>query len=558
MDATASINFQRAKSNSTKHMTRESYVSYLLEHGKEFFEYKKYSDIDESLELAKVQSKLLTKRTMQSLAVKNFVQEAVVNIKQNTKIEDIENVFKNLNKKFGGGFKVFDISVHKDEGVFVETELNIDDIKFNQNSKKWLDTEGYDVTDQVTSYAPNKDLFYDEKSKSWYREKEFENKIDTSKFQKYFNLHAHVKFTKFDFNRGKNIRLQKSDMQQIQTITAETLKMKRGFQNSKTIRKNHHQLKQETHIVKATKEDVQAKYAEERKRLKDSGEATQKDYQELKIKFDEFKIKLKNKELTISDLKKHQEVIRSLKKISDEEVEELQKQMTPVSLETIEPATQEDMNECLDKGMFGKTINKEKILNLVNKEINKVNYLNSQIEEIKQIPKTKDVIKTVVKEVPNPIDRELKAENTKLNKVNSSLTNENELIRHQLESYKKESILHKKEIAELESRKAEIVEVPVQVENPLNKALEEELKLLRNKSLKSSEKKESVTVKKPYVSPIQEDKLSSSDKLKRIEQIRKERKTEERVMKMPMKEILKQLENEQKKPKEEQQYQQMR
>ena len=99
MQSISSINFQTAKSNSLSHLSRESYVSYLIEHDTNHYEYKHYENADDYLEFAKLQTKLLTNRKMQKLAIDNFIQEAVLNIKEDTTIEDIELLFKKFKKK---------------------------------------------------------------------------------------------------------------------------------------------------------------------------------------------------------------------------------------------------------------------------------------------------------------------------------------------------------------------------------------------------------------------------------------------------------------------------
>ena len=82
MQSISSINFQTAKSNSLSQLSRESYVSYLIEHDTNHYEYKHYENADDYLEFAKLQTKLLTNRKMQKLAIESFIQEAVLNIKK--------------------------------------------------------------------------------------------------------------------------------------------------------------------------------------------------------------------------------------------------------------------------------------------------------------------------------------------------------------------------------------------------------------------------------------------------------------------------------------------
>lgn len=304
----ASINFQTAKFNSSAHMSRDSFVSYLIEHEKEHHQFKQYLNVDEALNNAKKLTKKLTKRSMQKLAIDNFKQEAVLNIKKDTTIKKIEDLFKKFNEKFNGGFEIFEIALHKDEGVFIDTKYDVNKLIFDsKNLKVFYDKK--DVTNKVISLAPNRDIFYNKNNKNWYAEKEFINQIDTTKLQKKMNYHAHITFTKFNKKTGKNIRLQKKDLQEIQTITADEMQMQRGEKNSKTKRLNHYQIKKlqaELNDNKltnlATREDLQIINKRLRKELEEN-KAKRTDYSLLENKIKELKIKIKNKDLTIEDLK---------------------------------------------------------------------------------------------------------------------------------------------------------------------------------------------------------------------------------------------------------------
>lgn len=314
----SSINFQTAKSNSSAHMSRDSFVSYLIEHDNNHFEYKHYQDPKEYLEFALVQTKLLTNRKMQSKAIENFTQEAVLNIKKDTTIAEVENLFKTYNKEFKGGFKVFEMALHKDEGVFIDTKHNVDDLVFDSKTLR-IYKDGIDVSDEVISLAPNKDIFYNEDTKKWYKEKTFETEIDTSKLQKKMNYHAHISFTKWDELTGKNIRLQKSDLQKIQTITAREMKMERGEENSQAKRLNHYQIKKlqseaneqkldNRELKLVTVPQLKAEIAILRAELKEN-KATRADYAELEQLNKELKAKVESKDLTIQELKGHKKAL---------------------------------------------------------------------------------------------------------------------------------------------------------------------------------------------------------------------------------------------------------
>ncbi len=284
--AKASINIQVASGNSEKHMDRESKVTYLLDPDSKKNEYKTFKSSKDFLAAAKVAAKEKTGRSMQKLAEKNFVQEAVLNLEEKHTLDDVKKVFDNLKEEFGG-FEVFKIAVHKDEGYF------------------------YHKTEEL-EYRPNRDIFFNEKDKKFYLDKNHTKEADLNQFEKRYNYHAHVLFTKFDMTKGKNARLNRSDMRKVQTITAKTLGMERGEEFSKAKRKNHWQLKEAYDIKRdtkkeiklATKKDLDKIKKEIRAEMVAEGGHTKEDYQALNKQFKELQEQVKAKDLTISDLKK--------------------------------------------------------------------------------------------------------------------------------------------------------------------------------------------------------------------------------------------------------------
>ena len=65
---------------------------------------------------------------MQTKAIENFLQDAVINLEKHHTIKDVENVFSNLHKRFSG-FKVFKIAIHQDEGVFLDTKYDVNELE---------------------------------------------------------------------------------------------------------------------------------------------------------------------------------------------------------------------------------------------------------------------------------------------------------------------------------------------------------------------------------------------------------------------------------------------
>lgn len=285
----ASINIQSAKASSKAHMSRDKNhkITYLLDPDSNGNEYKSFLDSEKYLAAAMVAAKKLTGRKMQQKAIDNFVQEAVLNLENFHSVENIEKVFLELKKEFGG-FQIFDIAIHRDEGYFY-------------NFKEDLE------------YRPNRDIFFNDQDKNFYLDSKLKNKADLNQFEKRYNFHAHVLFSKFDMTTGKNPRLKKSDMSKIQTISANALGMQRGELFSKAKRMSHWQLKKGLDLKRDEKQKEQKKSLAKQKDLKDKiGKlraelkelgAVRADYAKLEQVNKELKEKIKQKDLTEQELK---------------------------------------------------------------------------------------------------------------------------------------------------------------------------------------------------------------------------------------------------------------
>ena len=313
--AKASINFATAKGGgeSEKHMDRDKdhKVTYLLDNDSKNNEYKTYRSSQDYLDAAKLATKEKTGRSMQKSAEQNFIQEALLNLNENHTIEDVEKVFEDLQKEFGG-FEVFKISIHRDEGVFLDTKHDLKDLEYDARSLTWI-KEGVDVTNEVIDYAPGRNIFYNKDDKNWYLDKQLTKEADTSKYQTKINYHAHVQFTKFDMSQGKNARLQKKDMSKIQDINAKSLKMERGINYGKegkaaAKRMNHYQLKQEIDkkrdlkLTVAKVKDINTLKDEIKKEMIAEGGHSKEEYQSLNKLFKDLKADHKEQKLTIDDL----------------------------------------------------------------------------------------------------------------------------------------------------------------------------------------------------------------------------------------------------------------
>jgi len=262
-------------------------ITYLLDPDSNKNEYKSFLDSEKYLEAAKVASKKLTGRKMQQKAIDNFIQEAVLNLEDFHTVADVEKVFIAFKKEFGG-FEFFDIAIHRDEGYFY-------------NFKEDLE------------YRPNRDIFFNAQDKNFYLDSKFENRADLTQFEKRYNYHAHVLFSKFDMTTGKNPRLKKSDMSKIQTISANALGMQRGELFSKAKRMSHWQLKKSHDLKRDEKQKQQKKTLAKQKDLTgvmrklraelQELQAVRADYAKLEQVNKELKEKIRQKDLTELELK---------------------------------------------------------------------------------------------------------------------------------------------------------------------------------------------------------------------------------------------------------------
>ncbi len=308
----SSFHSQTATTHSLKHMERKSKVTYILEYDSSVNDNKIYEDIEEFKKAAPLIYKEKISQKMQATSKASLIKEAVINVKPDTTLEDIEKTFKNLNEEFGGHF-ILATSIHRDEGVFIDSKYDLKDLEYVSSNLSWkLRSTNEDVTSEVIDFAPNRNIFYNSDDTNWYFDKEFNNKADTSKFQKKINYHAHVLYSNFDKQTGKTARLDRKDMRLLQTKVAESLNMQRGLEFSKNKRMTHWQLKRSIDSKRASNLENKKSLA----RLKDLNSQVSEIRQELEEnKFDrnsyavleqlkkDLTKKVRAKELTIEDLR---------------------------------------------------------------------------------------------------------------------------------------------------------------------------------------------------------------------------------------------------------------
>lgn len=167
--ATSSINIQPVKTHSESHNNRLVKLDYARVDLSSENQSWSIRSIAETIATTKVLVKEKTGRAMQEKATP--VREGVVNLEAHHTIEDLKNLGKVLEERFG--IKAIQAYVHRDEGHYTK-------------EKKWIP-----------------------------------------------NYHGHIVFNWTNENTGKAVRLNREDMRDFQTVVAETLGMNRGVASDK-------------------------------------------------------------------------------------------------------------------------------------------------------------------------------------------------------------------------------------------------------------------------------------------------------------------------------------
>ena len=260
--AKASINFAKASSGGLKHndRTEEKEPEYLLP-----VEHRLKNEVDVSAKFADEKIKDLYSKAKenyqdkfgQKLQAKSYTWEAVINLNKEHTLEDVQQLVKEIEKETG--FTSVQIAIHRDEG-------------------------------RMERGTP------------------------------IYNLHAHVTFFTLDQNTGQQLYrksitpkqkeqqpnlkpMNRERLSKLQDITAKALGMERGKKGSKAQRLDHKQYKATKQAELAKVKDLKEEIKELRAELKAQG-AGREDYAKLEALNKELKEQVKDKDLTIEDLKK--------------------------------------------------------------------------------------------------------------------------------------------------------------------------------------------------------------------------------------------------------------
>ena len=234
MGQISSINFKKSIPINTEHNDRTLAPNYLIDKEKGA-ECNRNAEQARALknQIIKEAIQKYTENTRQKFQAKSFEWSAVVNIKPDTTMQDLENLAKHFNDKYG--FQCYQIAIHRDEG--------------HKNTKGEIE----------------------------------------------INQHAHMEFITLDKETGKqNFKMRdfsKQKMREIQTEVAEILQMERGKDKRLTGAKRieprkYAQLKeQEKKVVKEATQDLKKQLEKKEQNL----EAVKLSKKEIKEQFEAFR-----------------------------------------------------------------------------------------------------------------------------------------------------------------------------------------------------------------------------------------------------------------------------
>lgn len=283
------------------------------------------------------------------------IEEAVVNTKDITTIQDLERLKSVLEARYG--VNVLSLSLHNDEGYFSVLDTLGNEYSINRkDNSKFVNLEDNTLVKYQIEIDGEK--------------KEIEGTLKRN-----FNHHAHIVYNRYDFENHKHILFSKEDLRDMQSITADCLNMERGMRGSKTKRLSHNQIAEQKHLENSVPKffeingeklkmgDVKNFFKKNREVMINLKTYNQDDYMFMKKSESEILEKVKDKTITNS-----QELNSYIKK-NTQLTYELQK------LKFAQTELEEKSQKYFDGGKFLKERNGE---------------LKKEVEELKQ--KIKEVV----------------------------------------------------------------------------------------------------------------------------------------------------------------------
>ena len=120
----SSIHIETSKPSALIHNERIFSPDYLISNNKNINEYKSYTNLHISeLEIrAKEDYQKYSKNNRKLPSNATLIKEAILNLNENHTLQDLEKVKNTLEKEYG--YKITNISIHKDEGYIFTDEKN--------------------------------------------------------------------------------------------------------------------------------------------------------------------------------------------------------------------------------------------------------------------------------------------------------------------------------------------------------------------------------------------------------------------------------------------------
>lgn len=502
----ASFSVEKVSSNTDAHNTREHSPKYLLGCEEDNPNvYIKYYDYEEFQTLAENRYMEVNNQKMQQKQKDSMFEEALISLEKHHTEKDIENLFKDLNKKFTG-HTLINLAIHRDEGHFEK-----DGIEYYPTKHILQKDDGWYILDEndteILQSLQNKDF----KPKA----EDFKIKVDINDFNKVYNYHAHAVFSRFDLELGKSARLQKKDMSERYKFVAENMQMRYAPDESRFVKKSINQYKTDKSNSRnerlILKKQLENEFQKEIIKLKEENQALKVDNEALKKENETLKFDKK-------------ELEEQLKKLNNELRETLKE------LGALRPqyAQLEQLNKELKEELKNELLNHDKLLKSFN-----------------------DLEKTLKEELTKKDEKinDLEVENKDLKSEIEDLKNKLQLAEKRNSSYfglnkelKEEITTLKEQINALEEQKEDLEEKVIDLEEKIDlKANMDDLsstKQIKKEDYLSQivnqydslgtgkEESEALTIKKTNLERMQElqkqKKESLLDKFKEVDKIQEQ------------------------------------
>ena len=398
--ATSSIHIETSSAGALIHNERVFSPDYLITNNKNINEYKSYTNlhISDLEKRAKIDYQKYSKNNRKLPSNATLIKEAILNLNENHKMEDLEKIKQTLENEYG--YKISNMSIHRDEGyIYTDTK----NYTMGRNQFKNLED-----TPHIAELDSKDNKFYEWtlQNNNWIKGDEIKDyKIN-------HNYHAHIVMLNYDFTKHRTIRNNLKDLSKMQTLVAKDLNMERGKCSS---------------TVEANRIGVEVEQSRKRLNIK-----------EYKIqKRKENELKKENEELKkeIYNFKEMQKSITALELTSDEK-KELHRLNSQVKNQA---ATIEQLNKKIEELTVTNTYRLDKLV-LKQKEINDLKALTTSNEEVnilknenKSLQEQNSILESKVITLEEKINSSANMSDYEaIKKENESLKNENTSLKQKL------------------------------------------------------------------------------------------------------------------------------